>query len=361
MFFERTGSLFRDADLAVGNLETPVAGEALRYTFERYSFNTPDGYVASLKKAGFDLPCLANNHVMDRGEEGIRNTLACCRRLGVDTVGAYATASERDTVCIRSVDGIRVAFLNYTYGTNAFAHHRYLDHKYMVNLFQPEENNSGADWFYWAFCVENANGRTLTFHFEENRLGYFGPAVSRDLRDWTWLGAGEENSFTYTFGKEESCVYFAHHMLYGTDRFNRFARAHALEIKELCKTKKGRSVPCAAFGAGEKAVLFTARHHACESTGNYVLEGVLEHLLSLPEIPFCCIVIPFVDFDGVVDGDQGKGRLPRDHGEDYEDAPLHAETAAIMRLVREQDVLFGCDFHSPWHKGRGERHLLYGV
>ena len=63
-------------------------------------------------------------------------------------------------------------------------------------------------------------------------------------------------------------------------------------------------MPCAAFDAGEKTVLFTARHHACESTGNYVLEGVLEHLLSLPEIPFRCIVIPFVDFDGVVDGDQ---------------------------------------------------------
>ena len=144
VFFERAGSLFRDADFAVGNLETPVAGEALRYTCERYSFNTPDGYVTSLKKAGFDLLCLANNHVMDRGEEGIRNTLASCRRLGVDTVGAYATASERDTICIRSMGGIRVAFLNYTYGTNAFAHHRYLEHNYMVNLFQPEENNSGA-------------------------------------------------------------------------------------------------------------------------------------------------------------------------------------------------------------------------
>lgn len=74
-------------------------------------------------------------------------------------------------------------------------------------------------------------------------------------------------------------------------------------------------------------------------------------MLSLPEIPFRCVVVPFVDFDGVVDGDQGKGRLPRDHNRDYIDAPLHAETAAIMRLVRGLDVLFGCDFHSPWHKG----------
>ena len=71
-------------------------------------------------------------------------------------------------------------------------------------------------------------------------------------------------------------------MLYDMDRFYRLMQAHAIEIKELCKTKKGRSVPCAEFGAGEKTVIFTARHHACESTGDYVLEGVLEQLLSLP-------------------------------------------------------------------------------
>lgn len=201
------------------------------------------------------------------------------------------------------------------------------------------------------FCAENANGRTLTFHFEEKRLGCFGPAMSRNLHDWTWLGAGEENSFSYTFGEEESCVYFAHHMLYDMDRFYRLMQAHAIEIKELCKTKKGRSVPCAEFGAGEKTVIFTARHHACESTGDYVLEGVLEQLLSLTELPFRCVVVPFVDFDGVVDGDQGKGRLPHDHNRDYIDAPLYPETAAIMRLVKERDVLFGFDFHSPWHKG----------
>ena len=28
------------------------------------------------------------------------------------------------------------------------------------------------DWFYWAFCVEGAENKTLTFHFNNNRLGY---------------------------------------------------------------------------------------------------------------------------------------------------------------------------------------------
>ena len=88
--------------------------------------------------------CLANNHIMDRGEQGILNTLENCRKLGVDTVGAFKTANEIDKIYVKNIGGIKVAFLNYTYGTNAFAHHRYLEHKYMVNLFQPEERKEGS-------------------------------------------------------------------------------------------------------------------------------------------------------------------------------------------------------------------------
>lgn len=47
-----------------------------------------------------------------------------------------------------------------------------------------------GDWFYWAFCVEGAGGRTLTFDFGKDRIGYFGPAVSHDLKVWNWAGGG---------------------------------------------------------------------------------------------------------------------------------------------------------------------------
>lgn len=144
IFFEKTDFSLRSADFTVGNLETPIAGEKPKYTYERYSFNTPESYVDALKKAGFNLLCLANNHIMDRGEQGILNTLENCRKLGVDTVGAFKTASERNKIYVKNIGGIKVAFLNYTYGTNAFAHHRYLEHKYMVNLFQPEECKEGS-------------------------------------------------------------------------------------------------------------------------------------------------------------------------------------------------------------------------
>ena len=71
------------------------------------------------------------------------------------------------------------------------------------------------DWFYWAFCVEDAAGETVTFRFpSRNRVGRFGPAVSRDGIHWAWTGtdiAGD--TFTYTFGAEENRVCFAHDVL----------------------------------------------------------------------------------------------------------------------------------------------------
>ena len=111
-------------------------------------FRIPHQYwrdrLLKLKECGFKLLTLANNHCMDRGEQGIVNTLKNCRDAGFDTVGIYASKEERDTPFIKEIDGIKVAFVNYTYGTNAFAHHTFLKHPYMVNLSQPEETLKGS-------------------------------------------------------------------------------------------------------------------------------------------------------------------------------------------------------------------------
>lgn len=224
-----------------------------------------------------------------------------------------------------------------------------------------ERRTSSEDWFYWAFSFSGKKGETYKFIFPDNRIGYFGPAVSHNLEKWEWLGYSDDNSFSYTVGEHENIIYFAHSMLYHPERFSRFAKENNLAVKELCKSKKGRSVPYISFGDGEKTILLTARHHACESTGSYVLEGVIHRLLSSPLENSKVIVIPFVDFDGVTDGDQGKGRIPYDHNRDYDiNAPsLYPETATIKKLV-ENGVIYAFDFHSPWHKG-GENDNIFVV
>ena len=225
-----------------------------------------------------------------------------------------------------------------------------------------ELRDTPYDWFYWAFCVEGAAGRTLSFRFDGQRIGYFGPAVSRDLSSWRWLAdtggqaydhERDGETFSYRFGPTEDRVYFAHHALYHPDRFAAFCRERGLTPGELCRSERGRSVPFVTFGRGRRQVILTARHHACESTGDYVLEGVLDELIRapLPDAQIYCV--PFVDLDGVLDGDQGKGRAPHDHAREYDRsaAPLYASTAAIRARADAHGCTYGFDFHSPWHIG----------
>lgn len=134
----------KNCDYLIGNLETPIAGEALKYTYERYRFNTPTAFLDAIKDCGFDMLTLANNHCMDRGEEGLFNTIQTCKEKGFDVIGAYESAEERQKIFIKEIDGIKIAFLNYTYGTNAFAHGTFLENSYMVNLIQPEETKKGS-------------------------------------------------------------------------------------------------------------------------------------------------------------------------------------------------------------------------
>ncbi len=234
------------------------------------------------------------------------------------------------------------------------------------------ELRDSPEWIYWSFCVEDAGGKTLTFTFDKydnvtdslQRIGRWGPAISHDLENWSWLGnstvvtTSSSVSFTYTFAEGEDTVYFAHNMLYHPARFEKFAAEKGLEIKELCKSKAGASVPYVTIGEGEQKILIVARHHACESTGDYVLEGILEEFLraGVPE-GYQVIAIPFMDYDGVIAGDQGKSRqdgtVDIDYNHDYRFgvASVHPETAAVKKMAEDYNILYAFDLHSPWHTG----------
>lgn len=218
---------------------------------------------------------------------------------------------------------------------------------YLVN----ELRDTDCDWFYWAFCVEGAEGQKFTFRFDDNRLGYWGPAVSHDLKNWRWLDECNANSFTYSFEANENKVYFAHHLLYHPEQFFSFAESNGLEVFELCNSRKGHSVPCLKLGDGDTSIILTARHHACESTGNYVLQGVIDEFVNDFPSEFRVLCVPFVDYDGVLNGDQGKARVPHDHNRDYIDAPVYPEVSAIKGYIEMFGCNYGFDFHSPWHKG----------
>ncbi len=220
-------------------------------------------------------------------------------------------------------------------------------------FLEPDLRDTVGDWFYWAFKVSGAQGKTLTFKFNGNYVGYYGPAISYDLENWHWQYSEKKesgNAFSYTFDENE--VYFAHNYLYTPERFYKFALENNMQVQNLCVSEKNRPIPCLKLYNGENHILLTARHHACESTGNYVLEGVLQELYKNPVPNTTVFCVPFVDYDGVIDGDQGKNRAPHDHYVDYaENSSRYASVKKIQEYAKNNKVILAFDFHSPWHCG----------
>ena len=106
-----------NADITVGNLETTFAGASRGYTGYP-TFNTPEVLGKNLRDIGFDVICTANNHSMDKGYSGIESTLDFLDEYGLDHYGTARSEQEQDTILIKDVNGIKIAFLAYTYGTN---------------------------------------------------------------------------------------------------------------------------------------------------------------------------------------------------------------------------------------------------
>jgi len=109
------------------------------YSKEQYSFNSPIELLKALKSVGVDMVTTANNHCFDRGEEGLVQTIQNLKECGIENLGTHL--KEEKAYVIREMNGVRVGFLSFTYGTNAFANGNYMspDHRYMVDLLQRQE------------------------------------------------------------------------------------------------------------------------------------------------------------------------------------------------------------------------------
>ncbi len=105
------------ADLAIGNLEVTLGGEPYRGYPQ---FSAPDEYLYAIKEAGFDILATANNHSLDRRRRGLERTLALIDSAGLHAAGTYRDAADRARryPLIVEKNGLRLAFLCATYGTN---------------------------------------------------------------------------------------------------------------------------------------------------------------------------------------------------------------------------------------------------
>lgn len=101
---------------AVANLESPIADGALGTSFV-YGFSAPPAACQALRDVGIDLVSVANNHALDGGADGVRETCAHVDACGMARVGArLLSGAEHGHVA--HIDGRSVCILGLTYGTN---------------------------------------------------------------------------------------------------------------------------------------------------------------------------------------------------------------------------------------------------
>jgi poly-gamma-glutamate synthesis protein (capsule biosynthesis protein) len=100
-------------DLAFANLEFPVAEPGWMLKGRTQEFWHEPGVATGLAGAGFQVVSLANNHMMDASERGLRCTLEACRAAGLRTVGAGMTLAEAREPARLTIRDQRVVVLGY--------------------------------------------------------------------------------------------------------------------------------------------------------------------------------------------------------------------------------------------------------
>ncbi|MCH2229912.1 MAG: CapA family protein [Crocinitomicaceae bacterium] len=109
--------IINEYDIKVANLEVTLAGKP----YKGYpQFSAPDELAETLVSTGFNVILTANNHSCDRGSKGVLRTLDVLDKLGVAHTGTFRNKEERDKNYPLMIEqnGMKVAMLNYTYGTN---------------------------------------------------------------------------------------------------------------------------------------------------------------------------------------------------------------------------------------------------
>lgn len=111
--FDSTRKVLSQADIAFANLESPFTRTGTKFE-KKFNFKVPPDYAGGLIRAGFDVVTLANNHILDYGSEGLKNTITVLDSIGLAFCGAGLTLDQAQQPAIIERNGFRVAFLGYS-------------------------------------------------------------------------------------------------------------------------------------------------------------------------------------------------------------------------------------------------------
>lgn len=115
--FKYLKDILSSSSIAMGNFECTLGGPDKPYSPKNSkTFSAPDAAADALKDAGFDILTCANNHITNRGTDGLIRTATVFREKGIVPIGIRANTDE-PFYYIADVNGIKVGCMAYTYGS----------------------------------------------------------------------------------------------------------------------------------------------------------------------------------------------------------------------------------------------------
>ncbi|CAM3720273.1 CapA family protein [Mesobacillus zeae] len=118
-------------DLLLANQETVLGGIELGLSGYP-AFNSPREVGDAIIDSGVDIVSTANNHSLDKGEKGIQSAIGYMETTSLPYVGAFKDPEDKKKLRILEENGVKIAYLSYTYGTNGIPVPEGKD--YLVNL-----------------------------------------------------------------------------------------------------------------------------------------------------------------------------------------------------------------------------------
>lgn len=234
--YDGVADIIKSADFAYVNHETPVAGKS--FGISGYpDFNAPEEIGDDLISLGFNIINIANNHMLDMGEAGLRNSINYWNEKDAVIIGGYKK-SDYDNIRMIERGGVKIALLSYTTFIND-AHRNKISSssEYLIPYAKEEDirrqtklaKESGADllivsmhWGDEGSFTPSSKQKTLAKLLADCGVDVTIGNHSHNLQPIEWVtGSGGNKTLTvYSLGNLLSTMLYSYYMVGGIFSFD---------------------------------------------------------------------------------------------------------------------------------------------
>ena len=173
-------SLFEEADYTILNLETPLTDERNEIVKAGPCLIAPTKCINGLKKINSHFYTLANNHILDQGEQGLESTIRCFKENGIEYSGAGKNIDEAKRAFVKDINGIKI-------GIYCCAEHEFSiagEKKYGANPY-----DCLYSFDHVSDLKKSADIVIVLFHGGKEHYRYPSPELQRIFRKFSEVGA----------------------------------------------------------------------------------------------------------------------------------------------------------------------------